>query len=37
MGVSEGERRKRYVLCLNPEAAERQRQHRQQVLEQIAF
>jgi hypothetical protein len=30
--VGEGERRKRYVLCLNPEAAARQRQRRAQVL-----
>jgi len=28
--VGEGERRRRYVLCLNPEEAERQRHHRQQ-------
>jgi hypothetical protein len=30
--VGEGERRRRYVLCLNPEEAERQRLHREQVL-----
>ena len=30
--VGEGERRKRYVLCFNPVEAERQRQHRMQVL-----
>jgi transposase len=30
--VGEGERRKRYVLCLNPEEAARQRQRRAQVL-----
>ena len=30
--VGDGERRKRYVLCLNLEEAERQRQHREQVL-----
>lgn len=30
--VGDGERRKRYVLCLNPEEAERQRHHREQVL-----
>ena len=30
--VGDGERRKRYVLCFNPQEAERQRQHRQQVL-----
>src|SRR5271166_1969349 len=28
--VGEGERRRRYVLCLNPEEAERQRRHREQ-------
>jgi hypothetical protein len=33
--VGEGERRKRYVLCLNPEEAERQRQHRAQVLTEL--
>jgi transposase len=33
--VGDGERRKRYVLCLNPEEAERQRRHRQQVLKEI--
>ena len=33
--VGEGERRKRYVLCLNPLEAERQRLHRQQVLMEI--
>jgi hypothetical protein len=33
--VGDGERRKRYVLCLNPQEAERQRQHRQQVLTEI--
>ena len=30
--VGDGERRKRYVLCLNPEEAERQRRHRDEVL-----
>ena len=30
--VGQGERRRRYVLCLNPEEAERQRRHREQVL-----
>lgn len=34
--VGEGERRRRYVLCLNPQEAERQRQHRDQVLAEIA-
>jgi hypothetical protein len=33
--VGDGERRKRYVLCLNPLEAERQRQHRRQVLVEI--
>src|SRR5271170_5413796 len=30
--VGDGERRKRYVLCLNPDEAERERTRRQQVL-----
>jgi len=34
--VGEGERRRRYVLCLNPEEAERQRRHREQVLIELA-
>src|SRR5271156_4549445 len=29
--VGDGERRKRYVLCLNPQEAERQRRHREAV------
>jgi len=33
--VGEGERRKRYVLCFNPVEAERQRQHRMQVLAEL--
>jgi hypothetical protein len=33
--VGDGERRKRYVLCFNPEEAERQRQHRQQLLVEL--
>jgi transposase len=33
--VGEGERRKRYVLCFNPQEAERQREHRRQVLMEI--
>lgn len=33
--VGEGERRKRYVLCLNPEEATRQRQHRLQLLAEL--
>lgn len=34
--VGDGERRRRYVLCLNPEEAERQRRHREGVLEELA-
>ncbi len=34
--VGDGERRKRYVLCLNPQEAERERQHREQVPAEIA-
>jgi hypothetical protein len=33
--VGEGERRRRYVLCLNPEEAERERLHREQVLVEL--
>src|SRR5271168_191593 len=33
--VGDGERRKRYVLCVNPEEAERQRQHRQLLLVEL--
>ena len=33
--VGEGERRKRYVVCLNASEAERQRRHREQVLAEI--
>jgi transposase len=33
--VGDGERRKRYVLCLNPEEAQRQRQRRMQVLAEL--
>jgi len=33
--VGDGERRRGYVVCLNPEEAERQRQHRQQVLDEL--
>jgi Transposase DDE domain len=33
--VGDGERRKRYVLCLNPEEAERERAHREQVLTEL--
>jgi hypothetical protein len=34
--VGDGERRKRYVLCLNPEEAERERTHREQVLRELS-
>jgi len=33
--VGEGERRRRYVVCYNPEEAERQKQHREQVLKEL--
>ncbi|MBK1671495.1 transposase [Rhodovibrio sodomensis] len=33
--VGDGERRRRYVVCLNPEEAERQRQHRNEVLTEL--
>jgi Transposase DDE domain len=33
--VGDGERRKRYVLCLNPEEAERERAHRERVLQEL--
>src|SRR6476469_9900429 len=33
--VGDGERRKRYVLCLNPEEAARERAHREQVLTEL--
>ena len=33
--VGDGERRKRYVLCLNPQEAERERAHREQVLQEL--
>ena len=32
--VGDGERRRRYVVCHNPQEAERQRQHRERLLEQ---
>src|SRR4051794_20282681 len=35
--VGDGERRKRYVLCLNPEEAERERTHREQVLQELVL
>jgi hypothetical protein len=34
--VGDGERRRRYVLCYNPEEAERQKKHREQVLKELA-
>ena len=33
--VGDGERRRRYVVCYNPKEADRQRQHRAQVLEEL--
>ncbi len=33
--VGEGERRRRYVVCLNPREAQRQRRHRQRVLAEL--
>jgi hypothetical protein len=33
--VGDGERRRRYVVCFNPQEAERQRKHRAQVLEEL--
>lgn len=33
--VGAGERRRRYVVCHNPQEAERQRQHREQVLTEL--
>jgi transposase len=33
--VGEGERRRRYVVCHNPQEAARQRQHRNQVLKEL--
>ena len=33
--VGEGERRRRYVVCYNPEEAARQKQHREQVLKEL--
>ena len=33
--VGDGERRRRYVICHNPEEATRQRRHRQRVLEEL--
>ena len=33
--VGDGERRRRYVVCYNPEEAERQKQHREQILKEL--
>lgn len=33
--VGDGERRRRYIVCFNPKQAERERQHREQVVEQL--
>jgi hypothetical protein len=33
--VGDGERRKRYILCLNPQEAERERQRRVQLLREL--
>ncbi len=33
--VGEGERRRRYVVCFNPQEAARQRKHREQVLKEL--
>ena len=35
VGEGEGERRRRYVVCFNPREAERQRNHRAQVLSEL--
>jgi transposase len=35
--VGDGERRRRYVVCHNPKEAERQRQHRERLLEQLGL
>jgi hypothetical protein len=34
--VGDGERRRRYVVCYNPQEAERQARHRQELLEELA-
>mgnify|MGYP001544713945 CR=1 FL=1 len=34
--VGDGERRRRYVVCYNPQEAERQARHRKEVLEELA-
>lgn len=33
--VGDGERRRRYAVCFNPEEAQRQRKHREQVLKEL--
>lgn len=33
--VGDGERRRRYILCYNPKEAERQRKHRQEIVEKL--
>jgi transposase len=33
--VGDGERRRRYIVCYNPKQAERERTHREQVVEQL--
>lgn len=33
--VGDGERRRRYVVCYNPQQAERQRRHREQLLKEL--
>jgi transposase len=35
--LGDGERRRRFVVCFNPEEAARQRQHRERVLERLAL
>lgn len=35
--VGDGERRRRYVICFNPQEAERQRQHREELLNELAI
>jgi transposase len=35
--VGDGERRRRYVVCHNPQEAERQRQHRERLLEELGL
>ncbi len=35
--IGEGERRRRYILCLNAEEAEREKHHREEILELLRF